>query len=115
MWHHLVDQTNGWDPEDPTTCPAKLEVREYEDHWHEDHYGNKYATRNPLYKIPETGRIPAPTDIEPVLVSLRCSCGHEWQEPAKRYPDGLIIYDTEEGDVHCFGFHREVFSVVPKN
>ena len=56
-WSHDVDETNGViiDEETgsphPNTIPAQLQIKGYEDEWHEDHYGNKYATRYPLYHV----------------------------------------------------------------
>lgn len=56
--HHVVDQTNGivymenGEPH-PSTVPYPFEEIDYEDKWHEDHYGNKYAIKIPLYKPKE--------------------------------------------------------------
>lgn len=49
-WIHDVDQTNGINHEDPGTFSAGVIVRGYEDYWHVDHYGNRYAQKIPLRK-----------------------------------------------------------------
>lgn len=50
--HHLarVDETNGFEQEgDPLSWPAKMKEVGFTNVWHEDHYGNKYATKHPTY------------------------------------------------------------------
>lgn len=52
-----VDQTNGieWDENGvviPHTTGFPFEIAGWEDVWCEDHYGNKYAVKHLLYKIP---------------------------------------------------------------
>lgn len=48
-YSHGVDQTNGYDESHPSSCRApKVEVG-FDDIWHEDHHGNKYATKRHRY------------------------------------------------------------------
>lgn len=49
-YYHPVDQTNGEDPNNPACCVAEVEPIGAEDTWHEDMYGNRYATQETLYK-----------------------------------------------------------------
>lgn len=49
-YYHMVDETNGIDYDYPDTCPGAREEIGYDDIWHEDHYGNKYATKRLRYK-----------------------------------------------------------------
>lgn len=49
-YYHHVDITNGEIEGDPGTYPAEKETVGFEDVWQKDHYGNKYATKVPLYK-----------------------------------------------------------------
>jgi hypothetical protein len=62
LWRHSVDQTNGFGQHRHNAClneeeydhsyfdePAPVVELGYEDQWHEDHYGNKYATKVMLY------------------------------------------------------------------
>lgn len=51
---HSVDQTNGFSAEHAATCPAPKMEFGFEDEWHIDHYGNRYAVKIPLYK-PQPG------------------------------------------------------------
>lgn len=48
--YHGVDQTNGYDESNPYTCDAPKIVIGFDDKWHEDHYGNKYATKIMRYR-----------------------------------------------------------------
>lgn len=48
-YFHDVDQTNGYDADDPSTCCAEKIIIGRYDVWHEDHYGNRYATEHFLY------------------------------------------------------------------
>lgn len=57
---HSVDQTNGIEYDDdgkeyPNTVNYPFEVAGYDEHWHVDHHGNKYATKSPRYKVPNDG------------------------------------------------------------
>lgn len=45
VWRHDVDQTNGYSEDHPSTCRAELTEIGYEDVWHKDHYGNRYAVK----------------------------------------------------------------------
>ena len=45
---HLVDQTNGYEVDNPGTYPAGVRIVGFEDTWSKDHYGNKYATKRDL-------------------------------------------------------------------
>lgn len=49
-WSHAVDCTNGYDETQPYTYPAPTDLIEREDVWHEDHYGNRYATLRPRFQ-----------------------------------------------------------------
>src|SRR4051812_41451925 len=49
-YRHSVDETNGFIEDDPGTYPARKEAITYEDIWHRDHYGNRYATKRLLYR-----------------------------------------------------------------
>lgn len=49
-YRHLIDHTNGYDEEDPSTYSAEREESGFDDDWHEDHYGNKYAVKILRYK-----------------------------------------------------------------
>lgn len=47
----MVDVTNGFREEgDPSSWPAKMKEVGFTDSWHEDHYGNKYATKHMTYE-----------------------------------------------------------------
>lgn len=48
-YFHGVDQTNGYDESIPGSCCAPKEEIGFEDHWREDHYGNRYSVKIPLY------------------------------------------------------------------
>lgn len=48
-WTHVIDETNGSEPED-YNLPVEID---FEDEWHTDHYGNRYAVKIPLYKPPK--------------------------------------------------------------
>lgn len=47
---HAINHTNGEDPEDPSTMPAPVEEIGFDDVWHKDHYGNRYATKDMRFK-----------------------------------------------------------------
>ena len=47
---HAVDVTNGTDYNDPSTYAASIKELGFEDSWHTDHYGNRYATKMPVYE-----------------------------------------------------------------
>ena len=54
-----VDETNGYDEDNPHTYSAPKKEIGFEDQWHEDHYGNKYATKILLFApdlIPVKGK-----------------------------------------------------------
>ncbi len=58
IFRHSVDQTNGIEYQEngepyPDTISYPFEENGFEDVWHKDHYGNKYAVKVILYKIPE--------------------------------------------------------------
>ena len=53
---HLVDETNGYEEDDPYSYQANREEIGFEDIWHIDHYGNKFATKRVLYKPAENSR-----------------------------------------------------------
>jgi hypothetical protein len=62
VFRHEVDQTNGIELDEngipfPHTVPHPFEETGWEDRWQEDHYGNTYAVKIPLYKIPTTQTI----------------------------------------------------------
>jgi hypothetical protein len=40
-----VDETNGYDPNDPSTFDGPVTLLKHEDKWCKDHYGNKYAVK----------------------------------------------------------------------
>lgn len=42
---HGVDQTNGYDESEPYSCDAPKEEIGFDDVWHVDHHGNRYATK----------------------------------------------------------------------
>ena len=44
-YYHSVDVTNGEIEDEPGTQPAPYEEVGFEDEWHTDHYGNKFATK----------------------------------------------------------------------
>lgn len=49
-WENTIDVTNGYDETDPECCKApKVLVKENEDYWCIDHYGNRYAVRYNRY------------------------------------------------------------------
>jgi hypothetical protein len=48
-YHHSVDETNGFDEEDPRTTSAPTLGIGFEDDWHTDHYGNLYALKVLLF------------------------------------------------------------------
>lgn len=49
VYSHEVDETNGRDDSHPDTCPAPKKEIGFEDAWHVDHHGNRYATKVPIY------------------------------------------------------------------
>jgi hypothetical protein len=60
VWWHLVDTTND------AGTPAATEMIGGLDHWNADHYGNKYATLEPLYTpIDNAWRKVAHEEVEP--------------------------------------------------
>lgn len=44
-YSHGVDQTNGYDEDCEYSCGAPKREIGHEDVWHEDHLGNRYATK----------------------------------------------------------------------
>lgn len=52
VWFQTVDETNGYDPNDPRTYKKELEVIGFDDVWNMDHYGNKYAVKILKYRRP---------------------------------------------------------------
>jgi hypothetical protein len=42
---HAIDETNGEDDRLPSTKPAPKQQAGWDDRWHHDHYGNRYATK----------------------------------------------------------------------
>ncbi len=61
VFAHDVDETNGVGYDDegnemPGTIGYPFEENGFDDIWHKDHYGNKYATKLIRYKIPEENR-----------------------------------------------------------
>ena len=44
-WCHSINVTNGVIDDDPGTIPAKTQSIGYEDDWHIDHHGNRYAIK----------------------------------------------------------------------
>ena len=50
---HGVDETNGYDESRPSTCDARKVEIGFEDEWHADHYGNRYALKVSLYQAGE--------------------------------------------------------------
>ena len=56
-----VNQTNGIEHDNagipyPGTIDYPFEENGFEDVWHHDHYGTKFATKRILYKIPHQAR-----------------------------------------------------------
>jgi hypothetical protein len=47
---HSVDETNGVVKGCPATRPAPKRKKGADDFWHEDHYGNRYATQRVRYR-----------------------------------------------------------------
>lgn len=47
---HGVDQTNGYDESHPSSCRAPKTEIGFDDIWHEDHHGNRYATKRRRYE-----------------------------------------------------------------
>lgn len=45
QYEHGVDTTNGYDERHSDTCRAPKTESGFEDRWHTDHYGNRYATK----------------------------------------------------------------------
>mgnify|MGYP003395342990 CR=1 FL=1 len=50
VYFHAVDETNGEIEEEPSTFTAPIREVGFEDHWHEDHHGNKYAIKENHYE-----------------------------------------------------------------
>lgn len=47
----LVDTTNGYEEEgNPESCSGEVENIGFDDQWHTDHYGTRYATKLMRYK-----------------------------------------------------------------
>ena len=46
---HSVNTTNGYNRSYPSTCGAPKREIGFDDEWHQDHYGNKYAVKVPRY------------------------------------------------------------------
>lgn len=44
-YSHAVDQTNGYSRRYSYSCKAKKQEIGFTDIWHEDHHGNRYATK----------------------------------------------------------------------
>lgn len=58
VFQHSVDQTNGieYDEDDkPLSGTIAYPFKEvsFEDIWHEDHHGNRYATKRLIFEIPK--------------------------------------------------------------
>jgi len=49
-WHHSVDFTNGLEEGSDYADHAKKEMIGHLDVWHEDHHGNKYATKKLYFR-----------------------------------------------------------------
>lgn len=47
---HSVDQTNGYEEDNPQTCCAPMVDSGFEDLWETDHYGNRYAVKRHLFR-----------------------------------------------------------------
>lgn len=47
--YHSVNTTNGVCETDPTTMRAELVEVGFDDEWHNDHYGNRYAVKISKY------------------------------------------------------------------
>lgn len=50
VWVHSVDVTNGYDESLPDCCDAPKEERGWLEHEHTDFKGNRYFTRESIYK-----------------------------------------------------------------
>lgn len=48
-WEAHVNDTNGYEEDDITTHEPKYEEISFREEWKEDHYGNKYAVKIPIY------------------------------------------------------------------
>ena len=60
--YHGVDQTNGYDESEPYSCRAPKKEIGFDDKWHVDHHGNRYATKIPRFRPLSEWREIAPTD-----------------------------------------------------
>lgn len=49
-YQHLVDITNGYEEDNPSTYPGTIEEIGFDDEWHVDHYGNRYAIKIHKFK-----------------------------------------------------------------
>jgi hypothetical protein len=49
VWTRSVDVTNGVDPEYPESQEGRKSKIGFDDAWHTDHYGNRYATKVQRY------------------------------------------------------------------
>jgi hypothetical protein len=47
---HFIDETNGYEENDPSTYPAPSESVGFDDDWKVDHYGNRYAVKIHKYR-----------------------------------------------------------------
>lgn len=45
-----VDETNGYNENNPWTFSGPKEEIGFDDEWHQDHYGNKYAVKIPKFQ-----------------------------------------------------------------
>jgi DNA-directed RNA polymerase subunit RPC12/RpoP len=50
VFWHPVDQTNGYEEDNPDTKPAPVTKIRDEEIWRKDHLGNQYCIMRPLYK-----------------------------------------------------------------
>lgn len=66
VWHHSVDETNGFYEDSTDTYPAPREEIGWDDIPHTDHYGNNYFTKRLKYKPAEGSawaKLPTPEEI----------------------------------------------------
>jgi len=65
VWHHSIDDTNGYFENDPATYPAPLEEIGFEDIPQTDHHGNNYFTKLERFKPAEGSawyKLPTPEE-----------------------------------------------------
>lgn len=55
-WECSTDQTNGYYEDEPGTHPPSMREIGFEDQWHVDHYGNRYALKVMKYEPVQDGR-----------------------------------------------------------